>query len=83
LTTISEAYRVFKGARLHYSAEEEKRIVLSAGIPEPLAKWVADQTRIERRNVSWILRRALQFEKQRVEALGKNPSADDLELGRI
>jgi hypothetical protein len=81
--TISNTYRVFRGADRSYERGTGKRVVLSAGVPEPLAEWVAAQTRVERRNVSWILRRALVLEKQRVEALGKNPSPDDLDFGRV
>jgi hypothetical protein len=71
-------YRTFHWLR----AGQETRIV-SLRVPVKAAAELTDQAQREGITVTWLVNRAINFELDRLKALGPDPSADDLEHGRI
>ena len=67
----------------HWIREGQDTKVVSIRVPAETAEWLAEQTRYEGINVTWLVNRAINFERGRVNALGYNPSKDDLDYGLV
>jgi hypothetical protein len=71
-------YRTFHWLR----AGQETRI-MSVRMPVTVTAELTDQAQREGITVTWLVNRAVNFELHRLKALGPDPSASDLEYGRI
>jgi len=63
--------------------EPSKGTAVGVALDDETVDWLVCQTHVERRSLSWIIRRAIRFERERVKALGPNPSTDDFDFGRV
>lgn len=78
---LDNGLKKYKSFRWLRAGQETK--IISLRVPAELADWISEQTRREGVNVTWLVNRAVNFERQRIEMLGVNPSDDDLEHGRV
>ena len=71
-------YRAFHWLR----AGQEMRLV-SLRMPVKAVAELTEQAQREGTTFTWVVNRAANFELERLKALGPDPSADDLEHGRV
>jgi hypothetical protein len=72
-----------KGRSLHWLRAGVETRILSVRVPVDIAVSLNDQARLEGITVTWFVNRALRRELERLKLLGPDPSADDLEHGRV
>jgi hypothetical protein len=56
---------------------------IASVLPYEEAMWFGHQSEKERKTMSEIVRRAMRFERARLEALGDSATEDELEHGRV
>jgi hypothetical protein len=67
----------------HWLREGKETKILAFRLPESEAKELREQAEREGITVTALVNRALTAERKRIEALGPNPSQDDLEYGPV
>lgn len=82
-TASDNAFIVKKYRSFHWLRAGQDTKTISVRVPAELALWISEQTRGEGINATWLVNRALNFERWRIKLLGPNPSDDELENGRI
>jgi hypothetical protein len=65
------------------SNEPPMYATVGAALDEKTCDWLVSQSYMEKKSISALVRRALRFEMERVKTLGKKPSPEDLDYGRV
>ena len=67
----------------HWLRAGKKTKIISVRVPKDDLAWLHEQAEREGITFTALMNRVLVHEMQRVKALGPNPTADELEYGRI